>query len=37
MKYFIDSITNEEHTNLISGIEFTEEVIKILFNLSQKI
>jgi predicted dehydrogenase len=37
MKYFIDSITNEKHTNLISGIEFTEEVIKILFNLSQKI
>ena len=34
MKYFIDSIKNNQHKNLISGIEFSGEVIKTLSKLS---
>lgn len=34
MKYFIDSIKNNQHNNLISGIEFSGEVIKTLSKLS---
>lgn len=37
MKYFIDSIENGQHNNLISGIEFSGEVIKTLSRLSSKI
>jgi len=37
MKYFIDSILNDQHTNLISGVEFSGEVIKTISELSSRI
>jgi len=37
MKYFIDSILNDHHANLISGVEFSGEVIKTISELSSRI